>query len=178
MLTTPGPLLSSPGYELPKCYDPEPGVPWRRYLSFRTTIARWRSSIQRIACCQIPSRFLDTVKFPHPIGIVIGDGVRIGKDVRIYQNVTIGLLENTPSSEASDLYPTIGDDVIIYAGAVLAGAITVGAGAVIGANAVITKDVPPGSVAFGRNQIMSPGVENAGSSSRAAAQPAQMRVRG
>jgi serine acetyltransferase len=122
----------------------------------KTRLAVYRSRLQRVVCCQIPKRHLNTVRFPHPVGIVIGDGVRIGTGVRIYQNVTIGLLENTPASDAVDQYPTIGDDVIIYAGAVIAGAVAIGAGSVIGANAVITKDVPAGSVAFGRNQIMSP----------------------
>ncbi len=113
-----------------------------------------RAFLQKIICCQIPTRYLNTVKFPHPVGIVIGDGARLGKEVRIYQNVTIGLLENQPADAAGDEYPTLQDGVIVYAGAVIAGAITIGAGAVIGANAVITRDVPERAVAFGRNQIM------------------------
>lgn len=118
---------------------------------------RWLSSvrqrIQRVVCCQIPRRFFHTVKFPHPLGIVIGDGVKIGNDCRIYQNVTIGLIENMPAADAVNRYPTIEDRVIIYAGAVIAGPVTIGAGATIGANAVITRDVPPGAVAFGKDQI-------------------------
>jgi len=115
-----------------------------------------RSFLQKLFCCHIPYRHFGDIKFPHPVGIVIGDGVKIGKEVRIYQNVTIGLLENAPAREAADQYPTIEDGVIIYAGAVIAGPVQIGAGATIGANAVITRDVPPGAVAFGRNQIMPP----------------------
>ena len=114
---------------------------------------RVRQGIQKRFCCQIPRRFLNTVKFPHPVGIVIGDGVRIGANCRIYQNVTLGLLENTRAEHAIDQYPTIEDGVTIYAGAVIAGKVTLGAGAIVGANAVITHDVAPGTMAFGRNQF-------------------------
>ena len=120
-------------------------------------LKRWarrvRHDYQKRFCCQIPRRFLNTVKFPHPVGIVIGDGVRIGAGCRIYQNVTLGLLENTHAEQAIDQYPTLEDGVTIYAGAVIAGKITLGAGAIIGANAVITHDVAPGIMAFGRNEF-------------------------
>jgi serine acetyltransferase len=121
-------------------------------LAIRLALLRHR--LQLLLCCQIPRRYHHGIKFPHPLGIVIGDGVRIGKEVRIYQNVTIGLLKNTPAHEAREEYPTIEDGVIIYAGAVIAGPITIGSGATIGANSVITHDVPRGATAFGRNQIM------------------------
>jgi len=110
--------------------------------------ARW----QKFFCCQIPLRYIKTVRFPHPVGIVIGDGVRIGRDVRIYQNVTIGLTENIVGSAESD-YPTLGDEVFVYAGAVIIGGITIGHRSIIGANAVISRDIPPDSVAFGYNQF-------------------------
>jgi serine acetyltransferase len=112
-----------------------------------------RASFQKILCCHIPRRYHYTVKFPHPVGIVIGDGVRIGHECRIYQNVTIGLIENLPAPEARHQYPTLDDNVVVYAGAVIAGAIHIGAGCIIGANAVITKDVPAGFVAYGRNEM-------------------------
>ena len=118
----------------------------------KTRLAVIRNYLQRIICCQIPMRYLKTVRFPHPVGVVIGDGVRIGRDVRIYQNVTIGLTENVVGAEVTQ-YPTIGDEVFVYAGAVIVGAITVGTRSIIGANAVITRDVPPDSIAFGYNQI-------------------------
>lgn len=70
---------------------------------------------------------------------------RIGNDVTLRQNTTLGI------SRKSDLQsrPTIGNGVDIGAGAVIVGAITIGAGAVVGANAVVTKDVPPGAVVGG-----------------------------
>lgn len=121
-------------------------------MSLKFRLALWRAALQARLCCQIPSRYLRTVKFPHPVGIVIGDGVSIGRGCEIYQNVTIGQQAITPGTKAQD-YPTIGDDVTIGAGAVVVGAIHIGAGAVIGANAVITKTVPAGATAFGVNRL-------------------------
>lgn len=92
------------------------------------------------------------MKFPHPIGIVIGDGVRMGDRIRIYQNVTIGLIENSAHAQPTD-YPRIEDDVCVYAGAVIAGGVTIGNRSVIGANAVITCDIPADSLAFGYNKF-------------------------
>lgn len=111
-----------------------------------------RGFIQRRLCCEIPSRYLKTVRFPHPVGIVIGDQVRIGRNVRIYQNVTIGLLENKVGV-TEEQYPRVEDGVYIYAGAAVLGGITIGARSVVGANALITRDVPPDSIAYGYNQI-------------------------
>jgi len=111
-----------------------------------------RAWLQKAFCCQIPMRYWKKVRYPHPLGIVIGDGVRIGEEVRIYQNVSIGLAENKVGATAAD-YPVIEDGVYIYAGAVIAGAVRIGARSIIGANALITRDVPPDSVAFGYNQV-------------------------
>ncbi len=83
------------------------------------------------------------VKLPHPLGVVIGEGVVIGDDVTIYQNVTIG------QRGAPDEMPQIGDGVVIYAGACVLGGVKIGKGAVIGANAVVTKDVAAGDVVAG-----------------------------
>lgn len=68
--------------------------------------------------------------------------VEIGSNCRIHQHVTIGW-------DGSDGAPRIGNDVVIYTGAVIVGDITIGDGAIIGANAVVTKDVPPGVVVRG-----------------------------
>ncbi len=68
--------------------------------------------------------------------------VEIGANCRIHQHVTIGW-------DGRGGAPRIGDNVVIYTGAVIIGGITIGDGAIIGANAVVTKDVPPGVVARG-----------------------------
>lgn len=84
----------------------------------------------------------------HGTGVVIGETTIIGKNVRIYQGVTLGAL-SVPKNEGEDLrgrkrHPTIEDDVTIYSGATLLGGETViGARSVIGGNVWLTKSVPP-----------------------------------
>lgn len=87
--------------------------------------------------------FGDDLYLPHPYGIVVHAWARIGDRVTIYQNVTLGETNTRPG------VPTLGDDVLVGAGAVLLGPITVGDGAVVGANAVVTDDVPAGGLAVG-----------------------------
>jgi serine O-acetyltransferase len=79
---------------------------------------------------------------------VIGETATIGDDVTIYQHVTLGGT-NPTSGEAGNRHPTIGDHVIIGSGAQVLGPIKVGDRARIGANAVVTKDVPEGATMVG-----------------------------
>ncbi len=83
----------------------------------------------------------DNLSLPHPIGIVVGDGVIIGNNVTIYQHVTLGRRHESDAS-----YPIVEDGVIIYAGAVVVGEVTIGRGSIIAANSVVHTDVPEGSV--------------------------------
>jgi serine O-acetyltransferase len=80
------------------------------------------------------------VILPRPQGIVIGAGVVVGSKARIFQNVTIG---GAPGKVG---VPAIGADARIYSGAVVAGPIKVGDSVVIGANAVVQRDVPERTV--------------------------------
>ena len=81
---------------------------------------------------------------PHPIGIVIGAGARIGENCVIYQNVTIGRKYRDIAE-----YPNIGDNVIIYCNSVLIGDINVGKNSVIGCNSVVLKSVDENSKCVG-----------------------------
>lgn len=82
----------------------------------------------------------------HGFGTVIGGGVRIGDDCSVYQGVTIG----TEEPQADQIqYPTVGNRVVIYAGAKVIGGIAVGDDSVVGANAVVIRDVPARAVVVG-----------------------------
>jgi serine O-acetyltransferase len=80
--------------------------------------------------------------------VVIGETVTIGDDVTIYQMVTLGGT-NPTNGVGGKRHPTIGDGAIIGSGAQVLGPVTVGARARIGANAVVTKDVPEGATMTG-----------------------------
>lgn len=80
----------------------------------------------------------------HGHGIVINRAVRAGKNLEIYQQVTLGV--NNRHAPGS---PVLGDDVVIFPGARILGPVTIGDGAVIGANAVVLSDIPAGAVAVG-----------------------------
>jgi len=125
---------------------------WRHklYLMGRWTShwGRWFTGIEIHPGATIGRRlFID-----HGMGIVIGETAEIGNDVTMYHGVTLG---GTSPSENSDAqrnkkrHPTLQDGVIVGSGAQVLGPITVGADARVGANAVVTKDVPPGCTAIG-----------------------------
>lgn len=86
------------------------------------------------------------LKFIHPFAIAIGGG-RIGRNCTIYQCVTIGA--NYRTDDGGRQYPSIGDNVRISPGAVVIGPIKVGSNVVIGANSVVTKDIPDNCVVIG-----------------------------
>jgi serine acetyltransferase len=88
---------------------------------------------------------------PHPWGIVVGRGARLGRDCCIYHNVTLGGRPGyqRPDGGFEPDCPVIGDDVVIYCGAMLVGRVNVGDGAVIGAYAWIDRDVPAGALVPG-----------------------------
>lgn len=93
------------------------------------------------------TNFDETLELRHPIGIIIGEGVRIGKNVIVYQNVTLGGAR-IGDGKASN-YPIIGENTVIFSGAAIIGNVKVGHNCTIGANSVVTKDVPPNSTAVG-----------------------------
>jgi serine O-acetyltransferase len=83
----------------------------------------------------------------HGLGVVIGETAEIGDGVTIYQNVTLGGTD--PINDSGKRHPTIGNNVIIGAGAKVIGAFKVGDRARIGANSVVTKAVPDGATMVG-----------------------------
>lgn len=81
----------------------------------------------------------------HGMGVVIGETAEIGDDVLLYQGVVLG----GTSLEKKKRHPTVGNNVVVGAAAILLGPITVGEGAHIGANSVVVKSVPPGATVVG-----------------------------
>ena len=88
----------------------------------------------------------------HGMGVVIGETAEIGDDVMIYHGVTLG----GRSLERVKRHPTIGDRVTIGAGAKVLGPVYIGADTAIGANAVVTRDVPAESIATGIPAVIRP----------------------
>jgi len=81
----------------------------------------------------------------HGMGVVIGETAIVGSDVTIYQGVTLG----GTGKETGKRHPTIEDGVVVSAGAIVLGSITVGANSKIGAGAVVIHDVPSGCTVVG-----------------------------
>ena len=85
----------------------------------------------------------------HGTGVVIGETAIIGRNVKLYQGVTLGA-RSFPTDENDNLikgiarHPIIGDNVVIYSNATILGRITIGSGAVVGGNIWVTCDVAPG----------------------------------
>jgi serine O-acetyltransferase len=118
---------------------------WKQHLfwlaRFNSHIARWLTGIEIHPGATIGRRvFID-----HGMGIVIGETSVIGDDCTLYHGVTLG----GTSWNKGKRHPTLENGVVIGAGAKVLGPITVGAGAKIGSNAVVVKDVPANATAVG-----------------------------
>lgn len=87
----------------------------------------------------------------HGTGVVIGETCEIGRNVRIYQGATLGAKSFPLDAHGQPIkgvprHPIVEDDVIIYSGATVLGRTRLGRGAIIGANAWVTRDVEPGAI--------------------------------
>jgi serine O-acetyltransferase len=111
-------------------------------------LARWFSHLVRaLTGIEIhpgatigPNFFID-----HGMGVVIGETAEVGSCVTLYHGVTLG----GTSLNKGKRHPTLGDNVVVGAGAKILGAITIGENSRVGANAVVVKSVPPDSVVVG-----------------------------
>ena len=88
----------------------------------------------------------------HGMGVVIGETAEIGDYVTLFQGVTLG----GTGKDRGKRHPTLGNHVVVGAGAKILGGITIGDHAKIGANAVVLSDVPPGATAVGIPARMTP----------------------
>jgi serine O-acetyltransferase len=116
----------------------------RRFLRLsllQILISRWQVASGN---CQISPRaeIAGGLLLPHPLGVVVGSGCRLGRDVTLYQGVTLG-------ADRQARYPVLEPGVTIYANACVIGGVFVGAGSTVGACSLLRNDLPPGSVAAG-----------------------------
>lgn len=111
---------------------------WARYVSQR---AVRKTGIEIHPAAKIGRRFF----IDHGTGVVIGETAEIGDDVTIYQGVTLG----GTGKDTGKRHPTIGDGVMIGAGAKVLGPFKVGEHSNIAAGAVVLEEIPPDSTAVG-----------------------------
>ena len=110
---------------------------------------------RKFACDITPSCKLGNVVFRHPTGIVIGGGAVLADGVIIHQNVTFGALRfDEKEKRGIPCQQIVGQDTIIGCGAKVLGEVTIGKNCIIGANAVVTKDVPDDTTVVGFNTFI------------------------
>jgi serine O-acetyltransferase len=137
-------LIADPGFAV---------ISWWRAAKWLRFSTRWglpvawlivRSLARRGCYISLLAEIGPGLKFPHPTGVVIGEGSHVGSSVTLYHNVTLGRHTwNEPGC------PRIGDGVVIYTGAVIIGPIKIGEGATVAANSVVNRDVLPKAVVAG-----------------------------
>jgi serine O-acetyltransferase len=106
-----------------------------------STLARWLTGVEIHPAARIGSGFF----IDHGMGVVIGETSEIGDDVTLFQGVTLG----GTGKERGKRHPTLGNHVVVGAGAKVLGAITIGDHVKIGANSVVLRSVPPHATVVG-----------------------------
>jgi len=104
-------------------------------------ISRWITGVEIHPGATIGGKFF----IDHGMGVVIGETTEIGNNCLLYQGVVLG----GTSPEKKKRHPTLGDNVVVGAGATLLGAIKIGENARIGAGSVVLSDIPPGATVVG-----------------------------
>ncbi len=115
------------------------GLKW--LARFVSHIGRWLTGIEIHPGASIGRRFF----IDHGMGVVIGETAQIGDDCTLYHGVTLG----GTSWNKGKRHPTLGNGVVVGAGAKILGPIVIGSHAKVGSNAVVVKDVPDGATAVG-----------------------------
>lgn len=108
---------------------------------FLSMLSRWFTGIEIHPGARIGRRFF----IDHGMGVVIGETAEIGDDCTLYHGVTLG----GTRWEKGKRHPTLGNDVVVGAGAKVLGPIYIGNGARVGSNSVVIKDVPPFATVVG-----------------------------
>jgi len=137
-------LLCYPGIHALACHRFAHAI-WRRGWKiparFLSHIARFFTGIEIHPAAKLgPGLFID-----HGMGVVIGETAEVGENVTLLQGVTLG----GTSLKREKRHPTLGDNVVVGAGAKIIGAFKIGDGSRIGAGSVVVREVPTNSVVVG-----------------------------
>ncbi len=114
---------------------------WKTWARILSQFGRFLTGIEIHPGAKIGKRFF----IDHGMGVVIGETTEIGDDVLVYQGVVLGGV----SLEKTKRHPTIGNKVVVGAGAILLGPITIGDNARIGAGSVVINNVPENATVVG-----------------------------
>ena len=117
-----------------------------RFFRFLASRKRMKLIFKKSCDISFLSSIGNRLRLAHPIGVVIGADVIVGNNVTIFQNVTLGSSGKLGEEKS---YPTIEDNVIIYADLIVVGKVRIGKNSVIGAKTLVNIDVPPNSLAVG-----------------------------
>ena len=114
---------------------------WLTTARFLSHVARFLTGIEIHPAAKLgPGLFID-----HGMGVVIGETAEVGENVTLLQGVTLG----GTSLKREKRHPTLGDNVVVGAGAKIIGGFKIGDGSRIGAGSVVVREVPPNSVVVG-----------------------------
>ncbi|MDO6427552.1 MULTISPECIES: serine O-acetyltransferase [Thalassotalea] len=114
---------------------------WKLIARMLSTFSRWLTGVEIHPGAKLGRRFF----IDHGMGVVIGETAEIGDDVTLYHGVTLG----GTSWKAGKRHPTLGNNVVIGAGAQVLGPIRIGENGKVGSNSVVVKDLPDNATAVG-----------------------------
>lgn len=121
------------------------------FLAYRYT----KKIYYKFSCDITPTCQLGKVVFRHPLGIVIGGGAELRDGVIIHQQVTLGAVRfDNAERRGIAAKQVIDENTILCAGAKILGDVYIGKNCIIGANSIVTKNVPDNSVVVGFNKIL------------------------
>jgi serine O-acetyltransferase len=117
------------------------GAGWFGSARFLSHVSRFLTGIEIHPAARLgPGLFID-----HGMGVVIGETAEVGRNVTLYQGVSLA----GTSLKREKRHPTLGDNVVVGAGAKIIGGFTIGENSRIGAGSVVVREVPPNSVVVG-----------------------------
>ena len=147
-------ILSYPGFRATAVYRLAHELHKKNVPMIPRMMSEWihsQTGIDIHPGAQIASPFF----IDHGTGVVIGETAIVGKGVRIYQGVTLGSLAVKKEEARKKRHPTVGDNVIIYAGStILGGKTEIGHDSVIGGNSWLTKSILPHSIVYTKHETI------------------------